>query len=249
MPTYTWPLASIAAGAETTVADIIRMALRRIGALASEESPSAAEEQDALLVLNDMLDSWAGERLNLFATLRSTHALTPSLDPHTIGASGTFTATRPIRVDAASIIPASALGTETPLTILSDAEWQALQGKTAVGTPIYLWVDSAYPLMKLHLNPIPSAADTLVLYTWQQIGRFASTATAVDFPPGYARAIVSNLAIELAPEFGLSAPAELANTASESKANIKRLNMQPSYLRCDAAVLRAGGLNLISGDE
>jgi hypothetical protein len=56
--------------------------------------------------------------------------------------------------------------------------------------------------MKLHLNPVPSAADTLVLYTWQQLSRFAATSDTFDLPPGYARAIRYNLALELAPEYG-----------------------------------------------
>lgn len=228
-----------------TAADIIRGAFRILGILAASETPTAAEEADGLTSLNDMLDSWAGEQLVLHATLRSTHTLTPSLSPHTIGAAGTFNTTRPVRVDRASLTLASAAGTETPLQLLSDAEWQATQGKTTAGTPTALWVETSYPLMKLHLNPIPSAADTLVLYTWQQIGRFATTATTFDLPPGYARAIRYNLAKEIAPEYGVSMSAEAADIANDSKATLKRLNHKPGYLRTEMA---GGGFNLTSGD-
>lgn len=225
-----------------TVAELIRGAFRTLGVLAAEETPTAAEESDSLVTLNDMLDSWAGERLVLFASLRSTHTLTPGLSPHTIGTAGTFNTTRPVRIERASIY---ATGSETPLELLSDAEWQATQGKASAGTPSSLWVESAYPLMKLHFHPVPSAADTLVLYTWQQLGRFASTGTTVDLPPGYARAIRSNLAVELAPEYGVSVSAELGSIASESKATLKRLNQRPSFLRSDLA---GGTFNLVTGD-
>jgi hypothetical protein len=231
-----------------TVADLIRKSFLTLGVLASEETPSSAEQADALETLNDMLDSWAGERLVLFASLRSTYTLTPSLNPHTIGSSGTFNATRPVRIDRASLTPAAATGTEIPLQILSDDEWQNTQGKTTAGVPKSLWVENAYPLMKLWMNPVPVAADTLVLYTWQQIGRFASTATTFDLPPGYARALRFALAKELAADYGVQLSAEAADIANESKNTLKRLNQQVNYLRSDPAVLTAGGFNLISGE-
>lgn len=229
-----------------TVADLIRASFRTLGVLAAEETPAAQEQSDALETLNDMLDSWAGERLVLYATLRSTHTLTPSLNPHTIGTSGTFNTTRPVRIDRASIALASSTGSENPLDILSDAEWQATQGKTSTGTPSSLWIESHHPLTKLWLNPVPSAADTLVLYTWQQLGRFASVNTTVDLPPGYARALRHNLAVELAAEYGHQVPAELANIANESKATLKHLNHKPSFLRCDPAIL-GGSFNISTG--
>lgn len=234
----------------STAAQLIRGALRVLGVLASGETPQAQEQTDALDALNDMLDSWAGERLALYATLRSEYTLTPSLNPHTIGETagdtGTFDETRPARIDRASIVPAGS-DTERPLIILSDAEWQNVASKEASGPPTLLWIESHHPLTKLWLNPKPGAADTLVLYTWQQLGRFASANADVDLPPGYARALRYNLAAELAPEYGVSLSAEAANIANESKASLKRLNHQPSYLRADPAVLPRRAPNLVSG--
>ena len=230
-----------------TVADLIRHSLRTLGVLAASESPTSSDEADALTTLNDLMDSWAGERLVLYQTLRSTHTLTVGLSPHTIGSGGTFNTTRPVRIDRASITLAGT-SNETALDLLTDAEWQAVQSKTSSGTPSSLWVENAHPLMKLHLNPVPNAADTLVLYTWQQIGRFAATSTSVDLPPGYARALRYNLAKELAPEYGVQLSAELADIASESKATLKRQNSRPSLLRCEPSIV-GGGFNLTSGDE
>lgn len=228
-----------------TVADLIRRSLQTLGVLADGETPTASQEADGLEALNDMLDSWATERLLLWATLRSTHTLTPSLTNHTIGTAGTLNTTRPVRIDRASISPSGMPGTETPLDILSDEQWQSLQGKDATGTPSALWIESAYPLTKLWLNPIPSAADTLVLYTWQQLGRFASTAVDLDLPPGYARAIRYNLAKEMGPEYGVALSGEAMDIANESKATLKRLNFKPSYLRSDFPA--GGGFNIITG--
>jgi hypothetical protein len=242
-------LAAGGASGATTVAQIVRDAFLVLGVLASEETPSASEESDALRVLNRMLDSWAAERLVLSATLRSTHTLTVALNPHTIGTGGTFATTRPVRIDRASIIPLAAPGSELPLDMLDDNEFQGLQGKTTAGRPFALWVETSYPTAKLHLFPIPNAADTLVLYTWQQIGRFTATSDSFDMPPGYERAIVANLAKALAPQYGVTLSAEAAADAGESKAALKRLNYKPIYAQCDSAVLGGGGFNIISGDN
>lgn len=231
----------------STVAEVIRGSLRLLGVLAASETPTAADEADALVTLNDMLDSWAGERLALFATLRSTHTLTVGLSPQTIGTSGTFNTTRPVRIDRASIIPGGQPGSEQAIRLLTDAEWQATQEKDRSGVPSELWIEGACPLLKLHFWPVPSAADTLVLYSWQQLGPLASTADTFDMPPGYARAVRFNLAKELAPEYGVALSGEALSIADESKATLKRLNHKPSYLRSDPAILNGGMSSVITG--
>lgn len=234
-----------------TVADIIRGALKILGVLAAEETPSSAEQSDAFDTFNDMLDGWANERLTLFATRRDTYTLTPNLNPHTIGLAvgSTFEAVRPVRVDRASIILANSSNAELPLGLVSDAEWQITQGKTTTGIPASLWIETAYPNANLWLNPIPVNADYLVLYTWQQLGRFASFTTGVDLPPGYSRALRYNLAMELAPEWGVEPSAKAQEIATNSLAGLKRINSKPAYLRSDAALLRPGPFNIIAGDK
>jgi hypothetical protein len=219
-----------------SVANIIRGAFKIMGVLAAEETPTASQEADALDVLNDMLDSWSGERLALFATRRDEYALTPGLNPHTMGLGGSggdIDAARPLGVERASLIASGITGFETPLGMLSDGDWQATPGKAAPGIPMRLWVETSYPLLKLWLQPVPNLAHTLVLYTGQELGRFSSAALTFDMPQGYARAIRYNLAKELAPEYGLSLSAEATDIANESKETLKRVNYRPSYMSMD----------------
>lgn len=51
-----------------TAGDQINRALRLIGVLAEGETPSAEMSQDALMALNQMIDSWNTERLAVFST-------------------------------------------------------------------------------------------------------------------------------------------------------------------------------------
>jgi hypothetical protein len=48
--------------------DQINRALRLLGVLAEGETPSAATSQDALVALNQMIESWNTERLAVFNT-------------------------------------------------------------------------------------------------------------------------------------------------------------------------------------
>lgn len=78
----------------------------------------------------------------------------------------------------------------------------------------------------------------LTLQVWTPVQSFATAGTSVSLPPGYERALTTNLAIELAPEFGKSISQEVAKAASESKAAIKRMNIRPIYLQNEMAMSR-----------
>ena len=52
----------------TTASDQINRALRLLGVLAEGETPSAETSQDALIALNQMIDSWSTERLSVYST-------------------------------------------------------------------------------------------------------------------------------------------------------------------------------------
>lgn len=235
----------------STVADIIADAMKVLGVLAAGETPSSEEQADAFRALNRMVDSWSNERLTLYAISRDTYTLIPGHNPHTLGTAGSpdFNATRPLRIDRASIVLASSGNSELPLNMLSDEEWQITQGKVTTGIPAKLWVETEYPLIKMWLNPIPTNADYLILYTWQAISRFALTSTSFDMPPGYEEAIVYNLALRLAPSYGVSLSPEAVEITTNSLANIKRVNTKPIFLGSDPALLRRGPFNVIAGDR
>ncbi len=53
-----------------TAGDQINRALRLLGILAEGETPSASMSQDALMAMNQMIESWSIERLSVFCYSR-----------------------------------------------------------------------------------------------------------------------------------------------------------------------------------
>lgn len=238
----------------TSTQDIIKRALRLIGVLASGEPLPADQLSDGLEAFNDMLDSWNTEKLIIWVLARNTFTLTVGTNPHEIGpGSAVLNAPRPNRIEQGQAwITGGSLGTnETELEVLTLAQWNSERVPDNSGIPSELYYETIFPAAKIWFDVKPSAAYTLVLWLEQMLHQVFSdgTTTELSLPPGYKEAIVHNLAIKLAPEYGKQAPPEVINAAVEAKASIKRLNAKPMYLACDEALLARGqSFNITRGD-
>lgn len=230
-----------------TASDIIRRALKLLGVLAAGESLSADDAADGLVELNAMLGTWANQRLLVHGARRSALTLTPSLSPHTIGAGGTFDTSRPLRIDRAGVI-AAGTETETPLRVLTDAEWQSIGQKDLTdAVPQRLWVEWTAPTANLWLWPVPTSAATLVLYAWSRISAFAAS-DPVSLPDGYENALAHALAIQVAPMYGVEPSGTLQQNAADALAAIKRTNAPVLVSELDPALAGGGGFNILTGD-
>jgi hypothetical protein len=58
----------------------------------------------------------------------------------------------------------------------------------------------------------------------QELSNPAVLTTNLTFPPGYLRAFTYNLAMEIAPEFGVEPSPQVTRIAMTSKRNLKRIN-------------------------
>lgn len=68
--------------------DIISRAMKDIGALASGETPTPEEAQDALDMMNDMLDQWSNEDMMVYNTTEIIFPVVNGQTQYTIGPSG-----------------------------------------------------------------------------------------------------------------------------------------------------------------
>lgn len=221
----------------STVLDIIKGSMRLIGAIAPSENPTPDEAQDALSVLNDMVDAWNNEPLMIYVIQTQVFNFQAGKVSYTIGAGGDFNVPRPPQIDTAYV--RTPQGQDLPLDLINDAEYAAITIKsTQSSIPMKMRDDGNYPLKSLYFWPVPSDASyQVVINSWTPISSFTGINQEVSFPPGYKKALRYLLALELAAEYGKSAPAEVVAIANESKAQIKRKNFRQNESCLDAALV------------
>lgn len=186
-----------------TTRELLQEAYEDLGILAPAQALSDEDADFGLKKLTRLLDSWNADRASVYATRFATYTLTPALQPHTIGpaaSSPTFTVTqRPVSVESANLVLTG--GIRCALT-RRDAQWWANLTIPALSSniPTDLYYSPDWPLGKLYLYPVPSAAYQLDLFTRVLLADLALGDT-VTFPPGYRDAITLTLEELIAPSY------------------------------------------------
>lgn len=213
-----------------TALDIITDSLIDIGAIDPIEPLTADEASHGLRKLNEMLASWSLEPLAVYQILSEGFATVAGTASYTVGSGATWNTTRPLRVESAFLRYSS---TDYPLRILSREEYDRIALKTSQFMPEALYFEPTVANAVVYLYGVPDAVYTVYLNSLKQLQSLALLTTTVVLPPGYLRAIKSNLSVELAPSYNRKVPDAVLAIARESKAAIKRLNSRTPKLRLD----------------
>ena len=209
----------------TTAGDLINGSLRLLGVLAEGETPSAETSQDALLAMNQMIQSWNTERLAVFSTQDQVVTWPPSTISRTFGPTGDIVANRPITIDDSTYFRDPANGISYGLKLINQQQYNGIAVKTVTSTyPQVLWVNMTYPDIEMYVYPVPTKVLEFHVVSVNELTQPVNLATDLAFPPGYLRCFRYNLACELAPEFGTEPSRQVQRIAMTSKRNIKRIN-------------------------
>jgi hypothetical protein len=233
-----------------TAADQINGALRLIGVLAEGEVPSAATSQDALLALNQMLDSWNTERLSVFSTIDQVFTWPSSTISRTLGPSGDFVGVRPVEIDDATYFRDASTNVSFGIKMINQEQYDNIAVKTVTSTyPQILWYNASYPNIEIYLYPVPTRALEFHFISVDELTQPATLETDMAFPPGYLRAFRYNLACELAPEFGVEPSPQVRRIAMYSKRNLKSINNPNDVMSMPAAlIVNRPRFNIYSGN-
>lgn len=209
----------------TTAGDQINRALRLLGVLAEGETPSASVSQDSLIALNQMIESWNTERLSVFNTQDQTYLWTSGLITQTLGPTGDFVGNRPILLDDSTYFRDPTTNVSYGIKFINQQQYDGIAVKTVTSTyPQVMWINMEYPNITMTIYPKPTRVLEWHFISVEELSQPATLATALTFPPGYLRAFVYNLAMEIAPEFGVEPSPQVTRIAMTSKRNIKRIN-------------------------
>jgi hypothetical protein len=221
-----------------TAGDQINRSLRLLGVLAEGETPAASVSQDALMALNQMIDSWNTERLSTFVTQDQTFLWPAGFISRTLGPSGDFVGLRPIQMDDATYYRDPGTNVSFGIKFINQQQYDGIAVKTVTSTyPQVCWVNMGFPDITLTIYPKPTRELEWHFISVQELDRPADLATVMYYPPGYLRAFTYNLAMEFAPEFGVEPSPQVSRIAMTSKRNLKRINNPDDVMSMPYAIV------------
>ena len=218
--------------------EIINGSLRLIGALAEGEVPSAETSADALMAMNQMIDSWNTERLMIYNTIDQIFTWPSDEITQTLGPTGDFVGLRPVALDDSTYYRDASTGVSFGIKFINQQQYDGIAVKTVTSTyPQVMWINMEYPDIAMTIYPKPTRALEWHFVSVQELTQPATLATELAFPPGYLRAFRYNLAREIAAEFGIEPPRTVSQIANVSKRNLKSQNNPGDIMSIPYAIM------------
>lgn len=216
----------------TTRDDIIKRALRIIGALGQGETPQTTAVTEAAQALNDVFKEWQSDGLHMWKYVDYEGTIAASSAYVKIGVSQTWNINTPNKIT--SVYRRTGTGTsilDVPLIPCTKQEWDALPNKSQEGTPTH-WYYRAYDgtasapvpgqVGQLYVWPIPNSTfvttnnGKFYITYMEPMDDFDSAGDNPDVPQWLYNALVWNLADQLAYEYGVPI-AERAQIAKKAQ--------------------------------
>lgn len=232
-----------------TANDIIQDSLELIQVYAAGEIMSSADAQRGLSVLNDMMDNWSNLTLNCYAITENSFTLVPNVNQYTVGIGGTINVTRPLKIldGPGTCYVQDFNGNNYPVEVVPRDKWNLYGNRSDLITsdfPDTLFYDPQFPLGIINIMPFPTIAYTMFFDSYLQFGDFSTLYSQLSLPPGYKRAITTNLAVILKPYF-LKAQIDplVVAEALKTLGDIKRTNMRPNVANMEPELVSRATLS------
>lgn len=183
----------------------IEAALRTLGVLAIDQTPSATEYTNANIKLNALVGEFRTKGLNVWQRTTYTMSLVNGTSSYTIGSGQTLNTAYPLHILQAVRID-SAQGTRISMEVVADYNYNLLPANSS-GVPIQVNYQPRVNQGTVKLWPTPdayAASNVSVQLTYlRPIEYFNSSSDTADFPEEWVSAIIYGLAVRMAPEYGL----------------------------------------------
>lgn len=226
-----------------TARTVVKRALQIAGVLTKQEDPAADEAADGLSVLNGMLSTWSNDTLLLYARVLENFSLTANKESYTIGPGGDFDTPRPIFISSMFYRSGDI---DYPVVRVSESEYDSFVDKDTSGIPREFRYDRSASLGTITLYPPPNEGGTLYFRSEKLLTQLGLD-DDLAFPEGWEHALIYNLAVLLAPEYGQTASPLIRNEAAASKRLLKRATSRNRSLADAPPLTRAGAHNIYTG--
>jgi hypothetical protein len=217
------------------ISSTINGALRLIGVLAAGEEASPEEHKDALERLNGMIEGFNIQNLTVSYLQEKTYDAPSSgwTSRITIGniTGNTYIETAPISIASAFFRDVS--GTDFPLLPMGENQWSAINYKNVVAIPTRYFEVYHGVTLDLQFDTIPMDGYVLhLMVKLPYVGNYLPTDN-ITWDYGFEEMLRYQLAVRLAPEYGVQLRQEVAVIAMELMKNIKNRNATNIFLNVD----------------
>lgn len=186
--------------------DIIKRALRIIGATSQGETPTATQVSEAAISLNSLVKAWQADGMPLWALKSTSIPLTSGVSAYEIGVGFDIDIPKPLKV-IQSYNHNVTSNVDVPMRIITKQEYNMLGNKTSSGNPIQVYYDPQRDYGILNVFPVPStveqSANTIIIHYQRPFEDFDVSTDEPDFPQEWYDAVTYGLATRLAPEYGI----------------------------------------------
>lgn len=228
---------------EMTRDQIITDALRKVGAIDEEATPTAAQLTIGARTLNGVIKTLAGHAgMPLWAVDNTQFSLTAT-NNYTIGISQTINVPKPAKIVSARRLD-NTLTTRIPMEIISIDEFNRLPKIDVTGLPVMLAYnpDSIFS-GNISIFPKPDTytiANCVISIRYHRMFQdFDSGTDTPDFPPEWNLPLVFHLAYALSPDYGVpkqdksdlkEMAAMYTEMAQQAGYEDTSMNFQPEYI-------------------
>ena len=188
---------------------LIQTAMRKLGVLGEGQTPSTEDYTNGVIALNGIMAAFQTLGMPLWAREEINVPLTALTESYLIGVGQTVNTPFPLKVHDA-YLRNIATGQQIEMEVKSQYDWQQVRNTgTNSSFPIFVTYTPLINIGRLSVWPIPNA-QAASTYTIRLVGQtpfddFTTTTThTLDFPKEWHNAIIYELAVTLAPEFGAS---------------------------------------------
>lgn len=221
----------------------IQGALKLIGVLDPAETMSPEDSDDGLIMLNNIVDAWNLERLNIY-TITEVVATFAGASA-TIGPGQQINTPRPMRIESAFYRRS---GIDYQLRIVDVDEYNAITLKTVSGDyPEVMYYNGDSPTGTVFVWPVP-ASNEYHLQVQSQLTAFTDLDDLHTLPQGYQKALMYTLAPEMALLHQRTVPPLVMQTAMQIRRSLKRANVVVPLLdpAMPANSAAGGRINILS---
>lgn len=185
---------------------ILDAAISTLGVLARGQTPDSEDYDKAAVKLNMLLAKYRTKQLPLWKRTEYTFSLQDSVSSYTIGSGQMLSTTFPLKMLEAWAIPT---GGNTPVSIelVANSEYNQLPTNTSSGMPLKMTYQPLVNRGVMKIWPVPNSsaatAYTIKIVYQAPFEYFTSSSETMDLPEEYYLPLVYDLAVLIAPDWGL----------------------------------------------